>query len=354
MAKRNHLWLLFKLQLLEYIRDPLAAGFSFALPLLFLVSFGVTSAAAESRVSDIGLVRSASPSAEAGIIESTLNSEPTLRVRPVPETEAMRALAEKRLDAVLIAGPSPTIVVRGEGKRFGDWLAQRLELGVYRSQRGAARLYAFEVRPLSGGSKRTAFDFIAPGIFALALLQLGLFGTGNQILLARARGTFRRLRSTPLSSRDIIGAHIMVRLLIAVCQIVFLAAAASLAFGLHFEGGIWRFVLVSLTGGVTLSLLGYAIGGVAPTAQSGSMMIMVANFFMMFAGQVFFDMRRSEIGRIFTHINPVSSVADSFRFAVNGEAQALPFWTNQLIVCGWALGLFLITIRFFKYNMENA
>ncbi|MGZ8284650.1 MAG: ABC transporter permease [Allosphingosinicella sp.] len=355
MAKPNHLWLLFKLQLTEYIRDPLAAGFSFALPFLFLVTFGITSTAAENRTSDVALVRpAAAAAADTALLESTLAAEPTLVVKPMAESDAMRALSDKSIDAVVVTGDPPSIVVRGEGKRFGDWLGQRLELGVYRTRAGTAGSFAIEVRPLAGAAKRTAFDFIAPGIFALALLQLGLFGTGNQILLARARGTFRRLRSTPLADRDIIGAHILVRLLIAVCQIAFLALAANLAFGLEFQGGLWRFVLVGVTGGVALSLLGYAIGGVAPTAQSGSMMIMLANFFMMFAGQVFFDMRGSTIGKIFTHINPVSSVADSFRYAVSGEAQALPFWTNQLIVCGWALVMFVVTIRFFKYSMENA
>lgn len=351
MISMRRFFAVFKLQLYDYIRDPIAAGFSFAMPFLFLVTFGVAASTADSRISTIALVLPDNASAESMRAADVLDAEPTLRTLRMTDGQARQKLAAKDVEAIVVGGIPPQIVVRGEGERFATFLSQRLELGTYRQMVPDQS----RVRPkvdILEGSARSTFEFIAPGLFALALLQLGLFGTGNQILQARSRGTLRRLKSTPLNSKEIIGAHLLVRMIIALVQMLTLALATELFFDLKIAAGLPYLIVAGVTAAITLSMLGYVMGGLAPTAQAGSMMIMVMNFYLMFCGQVFIDMRGNEIGKILTYLNPVSFAADSFRFAITGEFAALPFWTNQLIVVLWGMGLLLIALRFFKYQME--
>lgn len=352
MFRWRDLWALFQVNLREYLRDPLAAGFAFAFPLFFLVVFGVTSRTAEARLSDVAVVVAASDAAGANLA-AILEREPSLRIRRVADGQAaLDGLQAKDLDAVVELASEPSIVVRADGQRFGKWLSERIELGEHQARHPAAGIRPPPVRTLAG-AQRNPFDFIAPGVFALALLQLGLYGTGNQVLAARSRGALRRLRLTPLSEQAIIGSHVLVRLLVAAAQIALLAGVARMMFGFEVQGGLGAILLASLTGALALTLMGYAIGGIAPTLQSGSMLLMLANFAMMFAGQVFFDLRQSLPGQVLSYLNPVSLVSDSFRFAITGEAQAHPFWMNQVFVCLWAAALLLITLKFFKHSMDN-
>ena len=203
------------------------------------------------------------------------------------------------------------------------------------------------------GPARNAFDFVAPALLALALSQLGLFGTGNQILIARARGQLQRLRCTTLSGLEIIVSQIAVRLGMAVVQVGLLLLAAHLAFGFSIQGSGYQLVLTGFLGAVTLSVLGYAIGGLAPTLESGTAAIMLVNFFMMFCGQVFFDLRRDQHAAVqaLTYANPVLYLSDSFREVIVGQPSTLGYWPNQLIVAGWLL--FFVVVALFGFNVPD-
>jgi len=124
-------------------------------------------------------------------------------------------------------------------------------------------------------------------------------------------------------------------------------------FEVEFRQNIGYLIIASTTAAITFSMLGYMLGGIAPTQQSGSMIIMLVNFFLLFCGQIFFDARGSEVVEILSYLNPASYAADSFRFAVTGEVAPLSFFTNQLIVLGWAVLLLAFTLKFFKYHMES-
>lgn len=352
MDKLRNLSALLRLHLFEYIRDPLAAGFSFALPLFFLFSFGLTTSVSQSRISSLAIAGAQGAKRSADEVRNVLQVDPQLKTHEAPFADALQELKSKKVDAVVVVDDPVHLVVRSEGKSFGDWVSQKLELGFYRTEAGAYARPRITVETLNGGS-RNQFDFIAPGLFALALLQLGLFGTGNQIIQARHSGMLRRLRCTPLTGAEIIGSHVLVRLAVAALQMLLLGLVAHAFFGFSVQNGLWRMVMASTTAALTLTLLGYVVGGIAPTMQSGAMILTMANFFMMFCGQVFFDLRGSTLGAVVTYLHPVSFAADSFRYVINGSQGSLPFWGNQLVVCAWGAGLFLIATRYFKYGMDK-
>lgn len=342
----------FKVQMREYLRDPAAAGFSFAMPFLFLVIFGLSSLAADARVTNVAVVTSEQAAEASERVLAALDTEAGIRPIEMDVEAARQSLFDKETEALIEVGEPTKIVVRAEDARFASFLSQRLELGVYRQVAGLESVGKPIIETLDG-STRNMFEFIAPGIFALALLQLGLLGTGNQILLARSRGVLRRLKSTPLSGNEIIGAHLLVRLVVAILQIVSLAIAMMLFFEIEFRQNFAYVLIASTTAAITFSTLGYMLGGFAPTQQAGSMIIMLVNFFLMFCGQIFFDVRGSGSVEILSYLNPVSYAADSFRFAVTGETAPLSFLMNQLIVIGWGAVFIFISLRYFNYHMES-
>ena len=354
-VRTGRLGALLLLQLREYLRDPLAAGFSFFFPLFFLVSFGMTSATTAVPPLRIALLTSTEADA-LHQIEATIAGLPSVRIRRLSLREATQQLQDGELDAFVRQGRGPRsveVVVPAGRERLATTIAQGLQLQQYRDAgiRPSVNVFTATLE----GPARNAFDFVAPALLALALSQLGLFGTGNQILIARARGQLQRLRCTTLSGLEIIVSQITVRLGMAVVQVGLLLLAAHLAFGFSIQGSGYQLVLTGFLGAVTLSVLGYAIGGLAPTLESGTAAIMLVNFFMMFCGQVFFDLRRDQHAAVqaLTYANPVSYLSDSFREVIVGQPSTLGYWPNQLIVAGWLLLFVVVALFGFKYQMDQ-
>ncbi|MFW6264728.1 MAG: ABC transporter permease, partial [Bacillota bacterium] len=69
----------------------------------------------------------------------------------------------------------------------------------------------------SGEDAGMDLDYIMPGILAMALMQLGIFGS-LQLLNLREKKIIRGLNVTPLSKRSLLSSEIVLRLLCGLVQ----------------------------------------------------------------------------------------------------------------------------------------
>lgn len=341
---------LFVLHLRQFLRDPFAAAFSFVFPLLFLVSMGLGQTGGKAPPLHIVIAAPSDP-AWSGL-PAVWSHEDALNVTEAAEPEAMAALTAGRVDAVIRHhGDSTDVAVVSGRTGIGVVVAEHMELALQHlaNPRMPYRIGVTEV-PIV---RRSRFAFVAPGIMALALLQLGLYGTGNQILMARARGLLRRLACTPLSTRQILAAHIAVRLIVAVIQVVMLLAIAHWAFRFPLPASLLLLGIPLLLGATTLSLLGYFIGMTARSQYSGGLVLMLVNMFMIFFGQAIGDSRHEAVTSVLSYLNPLSYLADSFRQVLTGETGGLSFLQNQLILVLWALVFVWLTLWLYRPFQED-
>lgn len=340
---------LFLMTLRQFIRDPFAAAFSFVFPLLFLVSMGV----GETGISfpNLRILVVGTDAVTSDAIRAAWRDDPTVVVRDGDGASANQQLIGGRADVVLRQrGDTYEVSVISGRQRIGRSVAEHLEV---------ALLHAWQPslpHPVSVTEvvvpRYSRFAFTAPGVLALALLQLGLYGTGNQILMARARGLLRRIACTPLSTRQIVSAHILVRLVVAVSQVVLLLGIAHWAFRFPVPHPALLAVPV-LLGAATLSLLGYLIGMTARSQYSGGLILMLTNLYMIFFGQSLNDHRVGEFSGVLAYANPLSYLADSFREVLTGQAGMLSFWQNQIALGLWALAFAVVTARFYRPFQED-
>lgn len=340
----------------EFKRDFGAMFFSFAFPLFFVVVLVASSLMTPKFEFVFGVVDEAGNPSARRLAEALATDY--LTVRTLERAQASAELKEGEVQAVLIL-PAEDLAEGGEmelivGERFQGFARMALDSARSRLLSDAAATsgrYPFRMtQPQQQMS--SDFAFMYPGMLALALLQLGLFATATPLLRARERGTLRHLLLTPLLVRELLASQVGFRFAIAMAQVALLLGAGMFVVDLGI--GQWLAALgVSCLGAIMLISIGYTLAGLAPNLEGGMAIIMIANFAMLFAGNIFSDPKSVTGLYIAAHFLPVSYLADAYRQVINQTAGLWPIWLDLAALLGWSALALLVAVRTFHFDMET-
>lgn len=148
---------------------------------------------------------------------------------------------------------------------------------------------ALTFRPQSvDSSSLTYIDFLLPGILALAIMISAVIGLATILVDWRQRGILRRLKLTPIPLAEFFAARISASLVVAVMQVVVLLAFGRIAFGVHISPTAWAAIPVALAGCLCFLAMGFAIGSVVSSPETGDAVSNVVTNPMMFLSGTFF------------------------------------------------------------------
>jgi ABC-2 type transport system permease protein len=196
--------------------------------------------------------------------------------------------------------------------------------------------------------KVNLFTLALPGLLALALLQLGIFGTATPLVMARQKGTLLHLCLTPVRRGYLLAAQLVLRMTVALLQIAMILGIAILGFGVEPTAGVISYVGVSILGAAMLVALGYALAGLVPAKDSGLSLITLLNFLLMFAGGVFFDPSTSPLWPLPLFL-PVAYLADAGRQLIGGTPGMVPLWVDLAAMVGFTVVAATVAIRTFRF-----
>jgi ABC-2 type transport system permease protein len=148
---------------------------------------------------------------------------------------------------------------------------------------------ALTFRPQSvDSSSLTYIDFLLPGILALAIMISAVIGLATILVDWRQRGILRRLKLTPIPLAEFFAARITASLVVAVMQVLVLLAFGRIAFGVHISTTAWAAIPVALAGCLCFLAMGFAIGSVVSSPETGDAVSNVITNPMMFLSGTFF------------------------------------------------------------------
>ena len=110
-------------------------------------------------------------------------------------------------------------------------------------------------------------DYIAPGILALSIAQLGLFGA-TTLVEQRQQRLLRRWQATPVSRWMVLLSMIIVRLITAFVQTGILLGVALALFRIQVVGSWLAIIGIVVFGTLSFIALGYVFGAIAPSAEA--------------------------------------------------------------------------------------
>jgi ABC-2 type transport system permease protein len=194
-------------------------------------------------------------------------------------------------------------------------------------------------------------DFFVPGVVAVSLMQLGVFGALTIVSL-RERKILKRLGATPLPRRTLVLSQVVLRLVIAVVQAGIVLAVGRLLYGVQVGDRIGLMVGFILLGGLTFVSIGYLVAAFARTEAAGNALVQVIQFPMMFLSGVYFPIDFApDWLRPIVNLLPLTYLGDALRqVMVEGSSRLFSLQLDAAVLTGWLVVSLAISVRFFRWE----
>lgn len=355
---------LYLASLKEFVRDRMTIFWTLAFPLVFVVMFGVLFAFGGDSRFDVGLVvEDQGPTAQqvAGILRhvpvfkiSELGRDAEITALKRGDRRAVIVLPAGLTDAVAAKQPAPISVYYDPANQQASQIVltvTRQVLDQVDRQISGSRP-AFVVREETvQASQLRSIDFLLPGILAMALMQLGLFGTAQPLVALRDQGVLRRLSATPLPRWTVLASQIAMRLTIALAQTAIIVGFGVLVFKVPFQGNPVLLLSMVILGALTFIALGYMVAAFSKNQETAAGISSLINFPMMFLSGLFFPVEfvPQFLQPVIAAI-PLTYLVDAIRQIMIGTNPLFPMPLDTGILLAWCAGALAIALRFFKWE----
>jgi ABC-2 type transport system permease protein len=204
-----------------------------------------------------------------------------------------------------------------------------------------------------GARKDRYIDFIFPGVLAMSIMQAS-FPVGLFLLDTRRRGVLRRFRLAPRSVVPFLSGLVASRLLISALNLALLSVIAVAVFKVQIAGSWLDLSVAVLLGSSVFISLGILIATVAPTTESGAILVQLSSLTMSFLCGVFYRMEQiPEVVRWLPTILPLTYVADALRGIANAGTSLSAQPTSLAVLALWLMVPLLLSGMRFRRFLEG-
>jgi ABC-2 type transport system permease protein len=361
-----------------YFRNRQAIFFSLFIPFLIMVILGLLDFDRFSGA-DVGIVDQAQNEASAAMILQLIDRPDELvDVELGSLAEETERLTDGEIDAMFVipagfaepGGPVTVSATTDErspqraalavallGQILGDFerqMASGSEVVDPSVADGPAKFGTIFLSTLEGDD-RSYTAFLVPGIVAMSIMQLGIFGVVFALVQFRQQGVLRRLKAAPVNPAQFLFAQISTRLSISVLQTLILLVAGMILFDLAVgDGGVVSWLLVialAVFGGILFVTMGLAISGVARTEEVAAPVTNLVSMPMMFLSGVFFPLDALPgVVTVVTQFLPLTFLADAIRAVVTDGAGISDIWSELAGLAAWTVLVFAAATRVFRWE----
>lgn len=351
-------WKLFIASLKMLVRQREAVLWSLLLPLFMILLFSFVRFDGVGSIS-VGVVNEAGD-ASAGLI-SSLKEISTLKLYEGSREAELNELEKGERELVLIipatyndsSGEEITAFTndaKPQEAQLGGLILQRVLDEITFAGSGAPGRVKLKIQPMQSRNL-TYFDFVAPGILSMSIMQLGIFGVAFGFVSLKKRGILRRLWVTPVRPNDFIIAQVAMRLVLVMAQILVMTLVPYFFLDLHFIGSFWEMFVVGILGAIVFLSMGFAIAGIGKSEdQVAPLANMIAMPMLLLSG-IFFG-RNSLPGFVRAVVDylPLSFLADAMR-AIAIDGATISQVTPQIIgLAIWCVVSVLVAVKMFRWE----
>jgi len=347
----------------QFYRDKTALFFTFAFPLLFMVIFGLVFSGGEDVVYDIGMVNR--DNSEAGtFVTQTLKEMPIFTVTEGELDQELGQLRDGERRAVVLIPPDLSATI-GQG--------QTADITVYYdpAQTNSSQVILSVLGELINQVNRQItqepvliqlaeesiqikdlriIDVMVPGILAMAVLFLGLFGSLSMVEW-REKQVLKRFGATPLRRSTLVLAQVLYRLILSLVQTFIIILVARFAFNVPMVGN-WLLLLgMVLLGALTFISLGYLAVARARSVEGAMPIIQLIQLPMLFLSGIFFPLDfMPDFMRPIVTAMPLTYLGDAFRQIMVDATPFYPMTIDIAVLGGWLVVCMALTIWLFKWE----
>lgn len=194
-------------------------------------------------------------------------------------------------------------------------------------------------------------DFLTPGIIGQSVMFSAVVGIAIAISRYREQNVLKRIRATPLNTKNFFLAEVGARLILAMVQTSLVIVVAQLVFDVQIFGSLFWIYAVALLGNLVFLQVGFFVAGVVKTATAAEGLSNVITLPLLFLSGVFIDTATlpRAVFLVVEHL-PLAPLIKILRgIALHGD---LP-WEYQFelgLLAAWALVMFAIAWMTFRFE----
>jgi len=193
-------------------------------------------------------------------------------------------------------------------------------------------------------------DFLVPGILAMSIMFLALFGALTMVA-RREKMVLKRFGATPISSSLVVISQVIYRLLVALAQTSIIILIARFVFNVHVVGNWLLLAGFVLLGTFSLISIGYFIVARARTVEAAQPIIQLVQFPMMFLSGIFFPIEILPAAmKPVINAMPLTYLGDALRQIMVDATPIHPLWLDAAVLGAWLVVCMILAVRLFKWE----
>lgn len=359
-------WILALSLIRRFFRDKVALFFTFLFPLLFLFVFGSLNNTSGVSFNIVLVNHSKSEFAKQFEQEARKNQVFKINDKVTNLDDAKERMGRGELDSIIELPasfgepnkqhiPSGKLIVYYEesspqtGQTLASIMQQQLDVI---NQKLTHHTDPFLVeQKATKTADLSSFDYVFSGLLGFSILSLGIFGMANSFPADKKAGILRRLRATPLRSSQLILATAINYLLVGALSIVMMFVVGTLVFDFQMRGDYLSFSIFTLVSIITMFGFGLAIGGWAKNENQAAPLSNLVAFPLMFLSGTFFPrFLMPDWLEGITKYLPLTPIVDGLRYITTEGKTLMQLGTELLIMTVWIIIIYLVAIRFFRWE----
>jgi ABC-2 type transport system permease protein len=347
----------------QFYRDRTALFFTFAFPLLFMLLFGFIFSGSDDISYKVGLVDHDNSVTAEGITQS-LGIIPIFEISEgdldskVDELKSgdLRAvfLIPAGLEASITSGQKADITVYYDPSQTSSSpiiLSVMNELLNEINRQLTQQPVLLELNEESVQAQELSYiDYLVPGILAMSILFLSLFGS-LPLVEWREKLILKRLGATPLRRSTVVSSQVVYRLILAVVQTIIIILVAFIVFDVQIVGN-WLLLLgLVLLGAITMISISYFAVSRTRTTEGAMPIIQLIQFPMLFLSGIFWPVEFfPEFMQPIVSAIPLTYLGDALRQVMVDATPLHPLGIDIAVLAAWFVVCMTLAIRLFRWE----
>lgn len=329
-------WTIFRARNKEFYRDLGALGWTFLFPFLMIIGFGYM-----FQVGDTGLFKGGYLG---GVKPQTANMQ---WIEFASRDEAMEKLLHHRIDLLVDVSAHPPQY----------WMSETSP-----KSRVASTLFVESIRPVGKieahkevvkGREVPYVEWLFPGLLAMNVAWMALWGVGWVIVRQRKLGVLKRFKASPATPLEYLLAQMTSRMMILLLSGVMVFAGSHLIYPFVTVGSYFDIFVMYALGCISLSSIGLLVAARISSDEFANGILNMVNFPFLFLSEVWFSLEGSpEWVRVIAKGIPLWHMVDGMRKIMTEGATLMDLRGSVLMLIAIAVVFTALGSLLFKWTKD--
>lgn len=195
--------------------------------------------------------------------------------------------------------------------------------------------------------------WVVPGILCMSLMFSCLYGIGYVIVRYRDNGVLKRLRATPITAMEFLGAQAASRLLVSVSTLSLVFTGSHFLLGFPVMGSWLLLLLIAVLGAASMIALSLVCAARIDSLEFMNGLLNLLSWPMMFLSGLWFALDEApEFIRLLSLCMPLTHVVDAARAVMLDGAGLREVLPHLLVLLAMTVVLMTIAARSFRWQKE--